>query len=195
MGPQDGVDHAIRALAVLQERRRDWHAVFMGDGEMLDEMRALADRARARRPRRVHRLGRARHDRRVLSTSDVCLAPDPKNPLNDVSSMVKISEYMAMCRPIVSYDLPESRIGAGDAAVYAAADDVDGLRGPDRRAARRPRAPRARWAQRGRARAEGVLAWEHQERSLLRAYARALGQPAPATAAGRNVTSAALMDT
>src|SRR6185436_15661987 len=39
MGPQDGVDHAIRALAVLKRRRTDWHATFMGNGEMLDEMR------------------------------------------------------------------------------------------------------------------------------------------------------------
>ncbi len=28
MGPQDGVDHAIRALAALREQRDDWHAVF-----------------------------------------------------------------------------------------------------------------------------------------------------------------------
>ena len=88
--------------------------------------------------------------------------------------MVKISEYMAMSRPIVSYDLQESRIGAADAAVYAAADDVadfavriDELLDDPRR--------REAMGQRGRARAEGVLAWEHQERALLRAYDHALG--------------------
>ena len=109
----------------------------------------------------------------MLSTSDVCLAPDPKNPLNDVSSMVKISEYMAMSRPIVSYDLAESRVGAGEAAVFAAPDDHAGfarlvselLDDPERRAA---------MGAAGRARAESFLAWEHQERSLLAAYSRAL---------------------
>ena len=35
MGPQDGVDHALRALAWLRTRRDDWHAVFVGEGEML----------------------------------------------------------------------------------------------------------------------------------------------------------------
>jgi glycosyltransferase involved in cell wall biosynthesis len=111
---------------------------------------------------------------RVLSTSDVCLAPDPKNPLNDVSSMIKISEYMAMSRAIVSYDLQESRVGAGSAAVFAAANDVEDfaaridelLDDPGRRRS---------MGEAGRARAEGVLAWEHQERSLLHAYERALG--------------------
>ncbi len=51
--------------------------------------------------------------RAILSTADVCLAPDPPSPLNDVSTMIKIPEYMAMGRAIVSYDLTESRVSAG----------------------------------------------------------------------------------
>jgi hypothetical protein len=49
----------------------------------------------------------------------------------------------------------------------------------------------------GRERAEGVLAWEHQERSLLRAYERVLdvAAPAPAPAPERNAPSPALLDT
>jgi glycosyltransferase involved in cell wall biosynthesis len=174
MGPQDGVDHALRALAVLRERRADWRAVFMGDGDALDEMRALSEELGL--AELVEFTGWVEHDtiRRVLSTSDVCLAPDPLNPLNDVSSMIKISEYMAMSRAIVSYDLTESRVGAGDAAVYAEPGDAAGfatlvgelLDDPERRAA---------MGAAGRARAESVLAWEHQERSLLAAYDRALG--------------------
>jgi len=194
MGPQDGVDHAIRALAALLRRRDDWHAVFMGDGEMLEDMQRLA--AELGLDDVVEFSGWVEHDyvARVLSTSDVCLAPDPMNPLNDVSSMIKISEYMAMARPIVSYDLRESRIGAGDAAVFAAADDVDDfaaridelLDDPQRRAA---------MGAAGRARAVDFLAWEHQERSLLRAYERALGAATASPAAGRNVAPPALVDT
>jgi glycosyltransferase involved in cell wall biosynthesis len=101
------------------------------------------------------------------------LAPDPKNPLNDVSSMVKISEYMAMSRPIVSYELTESRISAGDAAVYAAADDVHDFASKLDALLDDPEA-RAHMSEVGRVRAETTLAWEHQERSLLAAYARAL---------------------
>ena len=80
MGPQDGVDHAIRALAALHRRRQDWHAVFMGDGEMLDEMRALA--AELGVDGAVEFTGWVEHDTvsRVLSTSDVCLAPGPEQP-------------------------------------------------------------------------------------------------------------------
>ena len=50
---------------------------------------------------------------RYLSTADVCLSPDPLNPLNDVSTMNKIMEYMAMARPIVSFELREARVSAG----------------------------------------------------------------------------------
>ena len=194
MGPQDGVDHAIRALAALQERRQDWHAVFMGDGEMLEAMRRLA--ADLGLGDTVEFTGWVEHDTvgRVLSTSDVCLAPDPKNPLNDVSSMIKISEYMAMSRPIVSYDLQESRVGAGDAAVYAAANDVDDFAARIDALLDDPACRRAMGAA-GRARAEGVLAWEHQERSLLRAYDRALRIVSPSPAAERNAPSRALLDT
>jgi glycosyltransferase involved in cell wall biosynthesis len=174
MGPQDGVDQALRALAHLRERRDDWHAIFMGSGDVLEEMRALASQLDLSDV--VEFTGWVEHDtiRRVLSTSDVCLAPDPRSPLNDVSSMVKISEYMAMSRAVVSFDLMESRTAAGEAAVYAADGDVAGfaalvdelLDDPARREA---------MGAFGRGRAESVLAWEHQERVLLAAYDRALG--------------------
>jgi glycosyltransferase involved in cell wall biosynthesis len=175
MGPQDGVDGALRALAELRARREDWHAIFMGDGDVLAEMEALS--AELGLADCVEFTGWVEPDTisRVLSTSDVCLAPDPKNPLNDLSSMVKISEYMAMSRPIVSYELAESVLGAGPAAAFAAPGDdaafamlvSELLDDPERR---------ARMGAAGRARAEDFLAWEHQERALMGAYARALAK-------------------
>jgi glycosyltransferase involved in cell wall biosynthesis len=173
MGPQDGVDQALLALAELHRLRQDWHAVFMGDGDVYEEMRARAREVGLAEC--VEFTGWVEHETigRVLSSSDVCLAPEPSNPLNEVSSMVKLSEYMAMSRPIVSFDLAESRFGAGEAALFVAPEDHAGfahaiselLDDPDRRAA---------MGRAGRARVEDVLAWEHQERSLLAAYSRAL---------------------
>ena len=111
--------------------------------------------------------------RRLLSTADVCIAPDPPSPLNDASTMVKIPEYMAMGRPIVSYDLIESRASAGDAALYATEQNPEGLGrcldellgDPERRRRMGHVATR---------RVEEALAWQHAERSLLAAYDRAL---------------------
>jgi glycosyltransferase involved in cell wall biosynthesis len=173
MGPQDGVDQALLALAELRRMRDDWHAIFMGNGSVFAQMRAMA--VELGLGDRVEFTGWVEHDTiaRVLSSSDVCLAPDPRNPLNEVSTMVKLSEYMAMSRPIVSYELAESRIAAAEAAVFAPPADharfarltSDLLDDPDRRAA---------MGRAGRARVEGLLAWEHQERALLAAYSRAL---------------------
>ena len=108
----------------------------------------------------------------LLSTADVCLAPEPKNPLNDVSTMVKVLEYMAMGCPIVSYDLAESLISAGDAALYAPSGDVQQF------AARidellSDSELRARLGQAGRMRTERMFSWEASQRALLEAYERA----------------------
>jgi glycosyltransferase involved in cell wall biosynthesis len=173
MGPQDGVDHALRALEALRARREDWRAVFVGGGDVLDEMKALSRSLGLSDV--VEFTGRVTDDDliRMLSTADVCLAPDPKNPLNDVSTMNKIVEYMALARPIVSYDLKESRVSAGEAALYAAPNDVqdfarcidDLLDSPERR---------AEMGKSGRKRVEDELSWRRSEQSLLAGYERAL---------------------
>jgi glycosyltransferase involved in cell wall biosynthesis len=173
MGPQDGVDHALRALGLLHERRQDWRAIFIGEGPVLAAMRQLTldlglDAA-------VEFPGRLSDEdvQRILSSSDVCLAPDPKNPLNDVSSMNKIVEYMAMARPVVAYDLVEARVSAADAALYAAANDVASMAScidellddPERRRA---------MGLAGLARVQDSLSWARSEEVFLAAYARAL---------------------
>ena len=119
MGPQDGVDHALRALALLRSEREDWHAIFVGDGDVGPQMRALA--VELGLEDRAEFTGRIPDDqvRTILSTADVCLAPDPRNPLNELSTMNKILEYMAVGKPIVAYDLKEARASAEAAALYA----------------------------------------------------------------------------
>ena len=172
------VDYALRALAHLRHElhREDVSATFIGGGDAFDESVALA-----------HTLGLddvVEFTGRVpdatvqayLSTADVCLSPDPRNPLNDVSSMNKVVEYMAMSRPLVSFDLHEARVTAQDAAVYAPANDeiafarliADLLDDPDRR---------ARMGALGRRRVEEALSWEVSRGNLLEAYADLLARP------------------
>jgi glycosyltransferase involved in cell wall biosynthesis len=173
MGPQDGVDHALRALALLQSRRTDWHAVVIGGGDVLDEMKRLASSLGLNGS--VEFTGRV-PDEDVsvrLSTADVCLAPDPKNPLNDVSTMNKIVEYMAFSQPMVSYDLTEARVSAGDAALYATPNDVGAFAACIEELLDAPTL-RAEMGALGRRRVEEKLSWKHSEAQLLAAYERAL---------------------
>jgi glycosyltransferase involved in cell wall biosynthesis len=174
MGPQDGLDLAVQALGQLRALRDDWHAVFVGDGDVLEEVRELAQRVGV--AERIEFTGFV-HDpervQRIMASADVCLAPEPKNPLNDASTMIKIGEYMAMERPVVAFDLTESRVTAGDAAVYAEPNDpasfaqcIAGLLDdPARRDA---------MGAAGRKRIENGFGWEHSQRHLLDAYARVL---------------------
>jgi glycosyltransferase involved in cell wall biosynthesis len=172
MGPQDGVDHAVRALAALRERRDDWHAVFAGDGDALEQVRHLC--AELGLEQSIDFLGWLGDEEllTLLSTADVCLAPDPRNPLNDVSTMVKVLEYMAMGCPIVSYDLPESLFSAGDAALYAPSGDIEQFATRIDELLDDPQL-RSRLAAAGRARTECEFSWAASERELLAAYARA----------------------
>jgi glycosyltransferase involved in cell wall biosynthesis len=173
MGRLDGVDHAVRALAALQRRRDDWHALFMGEGEALDSLRALA--AELQLGDRVEFPGYVLDSamRQAICTAAVCLVPDPCNRLTDRSTLMKVAEYMAMGRAMVAYPLTESKATAGASAAYARANDPEDfarvidelLDDPDRR---------ARMGAEGRSRVENGLGWEHAERALLEAYERAL---------------------
>lgn len=177
MGPQDGVDYALRALAKLRDEvgRTDWHAAFVGAGDTFDQMKALA--VELGLGDNVDFTGRISDEDllRYLSTADVCLAPDPTNPLNDVSTMNKIMEYMAMSRPIVSFDLREARVSAGEAALYAPANDESAFAKLIAALMDSPE-DRKRMGEIGRERVAGPLSWERSRVSLLAAYEAALAK-------------------
>jgi glycosyltransferase involved in cell wall biosynthesis len=175
MGPQDGVDYALRALAKLRDDigRTDWHAVFVGSGDAFDDMVALS--AKLGLANQVEFTGRISDEDlvRYLSTADVCLSPDPRNPLNDVSTMNKVMEYMAMSKPIVSFELREARVSAGDAAVYAPANDEAEFAALVARLLDDPE-ERVRMGKLGQARVAGPLSWENSAKALLAAYEHAV---------------------
>jgi glycosyltransferase involved in cell wall biosynthesis len=191
MGPQDGVDYALRSLAALREiRPDDWHAAFVGAGDCFDDMRALARRLGL--DDHVTFTGRIPDEEllRYLATADVALSPDPYNPLNDLSTMNKVMEYMACGLPIVSFELREARVSAGDAARYAPCNDTDAFAAATSALLDDP-ARRRRMGVVGRERVAGALSWERSKEQLLAAYATATGR---ASALGTEPGLAVLRD-
>lgn len=178
MGPQDGVDHLVRAVHHLVHDfgRHDLLCVIMGTGEALDGLRSLVSELDLDRYVELTGVVSDQQLMSWLSTADVCVVPDPSNPFTDRSTMVKMSEYMALGKPIVAYDLPEHRVTAQEAALYACPNDpwalaksVDELlEDPDRQAA---------MSSFGRRRALDVLAWSHQAPLLVGAYDTLLAEP------------------
>jgi glycosyltransferase involved in cell wall biosynthesis len=86
-----------------------------------------------------------------------------------VSTMNKIMEYMAMGRPVVSFDLVEARVSAGEAAVYARPNDVAEFAGLVSELLDDPPRRRA-MGEIGVERVSGPLSWTNSEKELLAAY-------------------------
>jgi glycosyltransferase involved in cell wall biosynthesis len=180
MGPQDGVDIVVRAadIVVNQLGRDDIAFTLIGSGDCFDDVVALRDELGL--AGHVEFTGRAPDElvKRIMSTADAGLSPDPKNPLNDVSTMNKTMEYMAFGLPVVAFDLRETRVSAGDAAVYVQPND-------ERQYAEAIVAllddepKRALMGKLARERVEQELAWSHQESAYLGVYKRVLGEGKP----------------
>jgi glycosyltransferase involved in cell wall biosynthesis len=111
---------------------------------------------------------------RILSTADIGLSPDPKNPLNDVSTMNKTMEYMAFELPVVAFDLRETRVSADEAGVYVTPNDV-GDYAEAIVALMDDEPKRAHLGKLGRVRVEQELAWSYQQRAYLGVYRRLIG--------------------
>jgi glycosyltransferase involved in cell wall biosynthesis len=177
MGPQDGVDLAIRAAAYVVHDlgREDVSFTFMGAGDCYDEIVALRDTLGLQDY--VELPGRVPDETviDVLSTADVGLSPDPKNPLNDVSTMNKTLEYMAFGMPVVAFDLKETRVSANGAGCYVASGDVAAyaraivaLLDDDEK--------REDMGREGRLRIEKELGWPHQRDAYVGVFDRLVGR-------------------
>jgi glycosyltransferase involved in cell wall biosynthesis len=176
MGPQDGVDHWLRAIhhMVFTLGRRDFLAVLIGSGDAARSLRELA--AQLRIEPFVWFTGRIPdiQARTYLSTASVCVHPDPLNPLNDRSTMNKMMEYMALGKPTVSFDLKEARYSAQDAALYARPNEDLHFAECVCWLLDHPEQGR-QMGEFGRQRVSATLAWEYSVQQLLHAYEQGLG--------------------
>ena len=120
LNPQDGVDYLLRSLRYLLSdlKRSDFHCVIMGTGDSLEDLRDLAENLQLNGFVELTGFIPDEDLQANLAAADICVDPDPSSPLNDVSTWIKVMEYMAYSKPIVAFDLKETRFSAGDAAVY-----------------------------------------------------------------------------
>jgi glycosyltransferase involved in cell wall biosynthesis len=171
LNPQDGVDYLLRSLRYLMYnlKRSDFHCVIMGTGDSLEDLRDLADKLQLNGC--VELMGYVSDEdlQANLAAADICLDPDPSSPLNDVSTWIKVMEYMAYAKPIIAFDLKETRFSAEDAAIYVApnkevefAEAIAQLMGQPEL--------RRKMGDYGRRRVEHELQWSRVGKNLLTAY-------------------------
>lgn len=175
MSIQEGLDILLDvALHIKNLGRRDVHFTCVGGGPGLEPLRKMVkDKDLSDM---VNFTGRVPDQELldVLSAADVCVNPDKPCEMNDISTMIKIMEYMALGKPIVQFNLKEGRFSAGEASLYAdnnnqvadfAAKILWLLENP---------AEREKMGKIGRARVEKELAWQYSAPNLLAAYQRCL---------------------
>jgi glycosyltransferase involved in cell wall biosynthesis len=179
MSIQEGLDILVDVAENIRSRgRSDVHFTCVGGGPGLPALRRLVEDKNL--GNMFNLTGRVSDEEllEVLSTSDVCVNPDKPCEMNDISTMIKIAEYMALGKPIVQFSLKEGRVTAGDSSLYSdgknlVTDFADKilwlLDHPDER---------ERMGKIGRERVEKHLAWERSVGNLIAAYKRAFEKKA-----------------
>jgi glycosyltransferase involved in cell wall biosynthesis len=183
MSIQDGLDILLDvAQHVKNSGRRDVFFNCVGGGTELSKLKKMVEDRNLLDT--VHFTGRVSDEElvEILSTADVCVNPDRPSEMNDISTMIKIMEYMALGKPIVQFDSKEGRFSAQDASLYA--DKKDGVADFAAKITwllDRPE-ERKKMGEFGRKRIDQELAWEYSVPNLLAAYDRVLSKRATSNA-------------
>ncbi len=119
IGEQEGIDLLLQSLKIIISKRQDIQLAIVGGGTHVEELQKLCTQLELNDF--VDFYGRVSDEVLVgvLNTADVCVNPDKPTEMNNLSTMNKIMEYMALKKPIVQFDLKEGRFSAMDASLYA----------------------------------------------------------------------------
>ncbi|MFZ0519771.1 MAG: glycosyltransferase family 4 protein [Candidatus Acidiferrales bacterium] len=173
MSIQEGLDILLDvALHIKNLGRRDVHFTCVGGGPGLAGLQQMVKDKNLGDC--VNFTGRISDQElmEILSTADVCVNPDKPCEMNDISTMIKIMEYMALGKPIVQFDLKEGRFSAGEASLYSDnGDQVNDFANKILWLLERPD-ERKKMGEFGKRRVEQELAWKYSVQNLLAAYRR-----------------------
>lgn len=174
MSIQEGLDILLDVAQHIKSLgRRDIHFTCVGGGPGLATLRKMVEDQKL--GDMVNFTGRIpdRDLLDILSTADVCVNPDKPCEMNDISTMIKVMEYMALSKPIVQFDLKEGRFSAGEASLYADNNNqVADFAGKILWLLDHPE-ERERMGTFGYKRVAKELAWEYSVNHLIAAYERA----------------------
>jgi glycosyltransferase involved in cell wall biosynthesis len=175
MGSQEGIDILLHAVKILiaEYDRSGIRLDLIGDGPERRHLEALSAELELSKNVTFH--GRVSDDelRRIALRADVAVNPDRPSKMNNLSSMNKIVEYMALGRPIVQFACREGEKTALDASMSVHESDPNSL-AKELSDLLANKIQRYNMSVFGLRRFKEVLAWQHQESELLSAYCSAL---------------------
>lgn len=173
MGPQDGVELALRAAhrIVREHGRSDIRFVFAGTGDILPGLEALATELGLQGAVEFPGWLDPEQVVALLRESDLGLEPN----LEDFVSPVKAMEYMAYGLPVVAFDLHETRITVGGGGLFAPPGDVEAFADCIELLADDP-ATREKLGREGKEQVRTVCAWELQAERYVGLYRTLIGK-------------------
>lgn len=125
IGEQEGLDLLLESARYILDRRNDVQFGIVGGGTYLGKIRKLATEMGVSEYFDFYGRVDDRKMLEVLNTADICVNPDKPTAMNNLSTMNKIMEYMALKKPIVQYDLKEGKYSAGNASLYSINTDPE----------------------------------------------------------------------
>jgi glycosyltransferase involved in cell wall biosynthesis len=168
---QDGLDYLLRSIRILifELDTKDFQCYIFGSGDAYYDMKRYSDELGINNW--VEFKGLINRDLlfRYLSVADICLAPEPLNEYNNNSTFVKVMEYMALGKPIVAFDLKETRYSAQGAAMYVKPNDELDFAKAIAKLINDPKM-RKKMGTIGKKRVRQELSWNQISRNLIRAY-------------------------
>lgn len=174
IGEQEGLDLLLRSAKIITDKRQDVQFAIVGGGTELEKIRAIAKEMQL--DTFVDFYGRVDDALMVdiLNTTDVCVNPDRPTEMNNLSTMNKIMEYMALKKPIVQYDLKEGRFSAEGASLYATNTSVDDFAEKIMWLLDHPE-KREEMGAYGYNRVINELSWSHESKNLISVYRKVFG--------------------
>ena len=174
MGSQDGLELLVDAwqLVMAEADLDDVRLDLVGDGPAREPLeRRVREDDRLAASVRFHGFQPATTYAPILARCMIGVSPDPPTPFNNLSSMVKVMDYMAIGRGCVVFDLPETRRLGGQGLHVARSANARGLADALIALLRDP-AEAGRLGAAARERLDSLRdEWEPFETALLRAYA------------------------
>lgn len=172
INPQDGVNILIQALYYLVNNlnRKDFICYIIGDGDSLKFVKQTAKELKLMQF--VDFKGYIHEKEKIIEflySSDICVEPASDNELNRHSTFIKIMEYMAAARPIVAFDLFETRCSANNSAIFVKPGDIKGFAKAIKKLIDAPQL-RKELGKSGLERIKKELNWKNASRNLKNAY-------------------------
>ncbi len=169
IGEQEGLDLLLESAKYIVSKRDDVHFGIVGGGTHLEEIKELCEKMNLSGHFDFYGRVDDKTMLQVLNTADVCVNPDKPTAMNDLSTMNKIMEYMALKKPIVQYTLKEGKFSAKEASLYAKNTDpidfaekiIELLDDQEQR---------EKMGTYGYNRVLNELSWEHENKNLINIY-------------------------